>query len=124
MVEYGAAEALYQGDFMEDELYEDWPQARRVRLRAMYLDIADRLSAFYIEQAQYTTAVALCQRMLARDDCCEIAHRRLMASYLAQGQRHLAVRQYQLCVQTLQDELDLSPSEETIAFYRRVIENG
>ncbi|MBE9508352.1 MAG: tetratricopeptide repeat protein [Chloroflexi bacterium] len=87
----------------------------------MYLDIADRLSEYYVGQGEYTAAIALCRKILARDNCREEAHCRLMRCYLAQGQRHLAVRQYQTCVEALKEELDLAPSEETVALYRRII---
>jgi len=43
-----------------------------------------------------------------------------MQCYLGQGQRHLAVRQYQTCVEALREELDLTPAEETVALYRRI----
>jgi two-component SAPR family response regulator/uncharacterized membrane protein len=120
MAEYSVAEGLYQGDFFEEELYEDWPRARREYLRSMYLEIADRLSRQYVQQHEHTAAIALCQKILAKDNCYEKAYRQLMRCYLAQGQRHLAVRQYQTCVQALREELDLPPSEETVGLYRRI----
>ena len=120
MVEYSIAEGLYQGDFLEDDLYEDWPDLQREHLRSLYLDIADQLSEHYVQQGEYTAAIALCQKILSKDNCYEEAYRRLMQCYLAQGQRHLAVRQYQTCTQALQEELDLTPSEETMALYRRI----
>ena len=86
----------------------------------MYLDIVDRLSEYYVQQGEYTAAIALCQKVLAQDNCYEEAHRRLMQCYLAQGQRHLAVRQYQACVEALKEELDLTASEEIVALYRRI----
>jgi DNA-binding SARP family transcriptional activator len=120
MTEYGVAEGLYQGDFLEEDLYEDWPKVQREHIRAAYLDIADRLSEYYIQQGEHTAAIALCQKTLVRDNCHEEAHRRLMRCYLAQGQRHLAVRQYQTCTQALREELDLTPSEETVELYQRI----
>jgi DNA-binding SARP family transcriptional activator len=120
MAEYGIAEGLYQNDFLEEDLYEDWPRLHREHIRNMYLDSVDRLSGYYVQQGEYTPAIALCQKVLAQDNCHEEAHRRLMLCYLAQGQRHLAVRQYQFCVQALKEELDLAPSEETVALYRRI----
>ncbi len=120
MSEYGIAEGLYQGDFLAEDLYEDWPSLQRERMWNMYLDIADRLSEYYVQQGEYTAAVALCQKVLARDNCYEEAHRRLMRCYLAQGQRHLAVRQYQTCAEALKEELDLTPSEDTVALYWRI----
>lgn len=120
MAQYGIAEGLYQGDFLEEDLYEDWLSLQREHIRNMYLDIVDRLSEYYVQQAEYTPVIALCQKALAQDNCHEEAHRRLMQCYVAQGQRHLAVRQYQTCVQVLKEELDLTPSEETVALYWRI----
>jgi len=120
MTEYSIAEGLYQGDFLEENLYEDWPSLPREHLRNLYLDIADRLSAHYLQQREYTAAIALCQKILVRDNCQEEAYRQLMQCYLGLGQRHLAIRQYQTCVQALKEELDLPPSEETVALYQRI----
>ncbi|MFQ5856607.1 MAG: BTAD domain-containing putative transcriptional regulator [Anaerolineae bacterium] len=121
MEKYSIAEGLYEGDFLEEDLYEDWPRLQREHLRSTYLGIADRLSEYYVQQGQYTAAIALCHKVLAHDNCYEEAHRRLIQCYLAQAQRHLAVRQYQTCVQALKEELDLTPSDETVALYRRII---
>jgi two-component SAPR family response regulator len=120
MAEYGVAEGLYQGDFLEEDLYEDWPRVQREHMRNTYLDIVDRLSEYYEGRGEYTTAVALCQKVLAQDNCSEEAHHRLMLCYMAQGQRHLAVRQYQACVEALKQELNLTPSEETVTLYRHI----
>ncbi len=120
MAEYSIAEGLYQGDFLEEDLYEDWATLLREHLRNLYLDIANRLSEHYIQQGEYAAVIALCQKILAKDNCYEEAYRRLMRCYLAQRQRHLAVRHYQTCVQALKEELDLPPSEETVALYRRI----
>lgn len=117
---YGLAESLYQGDFLEEDLYEDWPRVQRAFLRNQYFDITGRLSKHYVRRGEFPMAAALCQKILARDNCREEAHRRLMECYQAQGQRHLAVRQYQICAAALREELDLSPSEETTALYERI----
>jgi DNA-binding SARP family transcriptional activator len=120
MVEYAAAESLYQGDFLMEDLYDDWPRPQRERIRASYFDAADRLSDYYLRQAQYISAIAICQKVLVFDDCVEEAHRRLMRCYLAQGQRHLAIRQYHICVQALAEELQVPPDEETTALYTSI----
>jgi DNA-binding SARP family transcriptional activator len=120
IAEYGIAESLYQGEYLEEDLYEDWPAAERERLRRTYCDLGDRLSEHYVRNGEHNAAIALCHKILARDNCHEPAHRRLMRCYLAQGQRHLAVRQYQTCVELLQVELELGPSEETEALYQDI----
>jgi DNA-binding SARP family transcriptional activator len=73
-----------------------------------------------MQQDSYTAALVLCQKLLSQDNCYEAAHRRIMKCYMAQSQRHLAVRQYQTCQQILSDELDIAPSEETTALYRSI----
>jgi DNA-binding SARP family transcriptional activator len=123
MAEYGIAEGLYQGDFLADDLYEDWPQVHREYLWQTYLSIAYRLAQYYLVRGEYAATIALSQRILAMDDCQEEAHQNLMRCYLAHGQRFLAIRQYQLCLQALQTELDLPPSEETRRLYKQVV-NG
>ncbi|UCC52617.1 MAG: winged helix-turn-helix domain-containing protein, partial [Anaerolineaceae bacterium] len=117
---YGAAEGLYLGDFMDEDIYERWPEVQRENLRNKYLEITDRLAQYYMEQGEFIAGAALSRKLLSKDNCHEGAHRRLMQCYMAQGQRHLAVRQYQTCIQTLQEELDIGPSEETTALYRRI----
>ena len=118
---YAAAVSLYAGDFLAEDLYEDRPRPRRQQLRMLFLETANRLSDEYYHQAEHTAAIALCQQMLALDNCLEEAHRRLMQIYLAQGQRHLAIRQYHLCTQALAEELDVPPAEETRALYEQII---
>lgn len=124
MVNYGTAESLYQGDFLDEDVYDDWPRPRRERLRTIYLDIADRLSEYYRQQGEYSAAITLCQKILTIDNCVEEAHRRLMRCYLAQGQRHPAIRQYHICVQALAKELDAPPADETQSLYASIIKNS
>ena len=120
---YGRAEGLYQGDFFAEDLYEDWTHVQREQLRSQYLQIIDRLSAHYFSSGEYVAAVALCQKALKTDPCYEAAHCCLMQSYLAQGQRYLAVRQYQTCVQALEEELGVSPSENTTRLFNHLVAN-
>jgi len=115
MAEYGRAEALYRGHLLEECLYEDWVGVERERRRSAYTHIAGRLAVGYIERHEYSAAIVLCQKALTLDRCDEDAHRRLMQCYEAQGQRHLALRQFRACAEALRADFDLAPSEETIA---------
>jgi len=118
--EYEVAEGLYQGDFLEEDLYEDWPTLQREGLRDSYLVILEQLSRHYLESQRYAVCIHLCQRILAKDDCREDAHRRLMRCYCRQGQPYLALRQYHLCAETLQKELEVPPMAETLALYEHI----
>jgi DNA-binding SARP family transcriptional activator len=118
--EYEVATGLYQGDFMADDPYDEWPVITRERLRIAYLDTLDRLSQIYFSQGQYGSCANLCQHMLTQDNCREDAHSRLMRCYTRQGQHHLALRQYQICVKTLRHELDVEPAPTTTQLYERI----
>jgi DNA-binding SARP family transcriptional activator len=120
VMHYGVAENLYRGEYLEEDLYEEWTIPIRDRLRTLYLNVADRLSEYYARKGEHAVAINLCHRMLAQDNCHEGAHRRLMYCYLAQGQRHLAIRQYHICQETLRSELNLDPSPETQAIMRSI----
>jgi DNA-binding SARP family transcriptional activator len=123
VLEYRAAEALYQGEFLEEDRYEDWLLPRRQSLQDDYLTLLDRLSRHYLEQESYDACVLMCGKLLAIDSCREDAHRRLMRCYSRQGQYHLALRQYHFCVEALQHELEVEPDEATQALFRQIREH-
>ena len=110
---YERANALYQGDFLADDPYEDWPALAREQLLLTYQDVLDRLGGLYFGQHQYGACIALCRLLVARDPCREDAHRRLMRCYSRQGQPHLALRQYQACADALRRELLVDPEPAT-----------
>lgn len=110
---YQRAEELYLGDFLEEDLYEDWTCPMRERYRNAYLDLVGRLSEHHWRKGNYPVMIELCGKLLAKDNCNEKAHRHLMQCYQTQGQHGLAVRQYRLCVDILKNELGVSPSAET-----------
>jgi LuxR family maltose regulon positive regulatory protein len=88
----------------------------------MYLEAVDRLSELLINSQQYNRAIDLCQKILAQDNCWERAYRHLMIAYHQLGDHGQIGRTYQRCVQTLKDELDVTPSLETTHLYKRLIQ--
>jgi DNA-binding SARP family transcriptional activator len=118
--EYEAAISLYQGDFLDDHPYEGWTMLDREHFRIAYLDTLDRLSQIYFDQERYAACIAVSQRILTRDRCREDTHCLLIRCFSHQGQYHLALRQYQNCVEALQTELDIDPTLETTQLYERI----
>jgi len=119
--EYEIAINLYRGNFLAEDLYEDWPTSRRNYLWQIYLTMVYRLAEFYYARNEYSIAASYCQRIVYMDDCQEEAHLNLMKCYLAQGKRYQAVQQYYLCRQALKTKLNLTPSAEMQALYRQVM---
>lgn len=117
---YRVALALYHGEFIAEDRYDEWLMPRRQQLQADYLTILDRLSSYYLDQHDYDTCIVLCTQLLAADPCQEAIHCRLMDCYDRQGQRYLALRQYYVCVESLARELDATPGQSTIELYERI----
>ncbi len=120
MAEYDQAVMLYEGDYLAEDPYEEWPQLTRDHLRLMYLDVLDRQSEIYMDWAQYSLCVQTCKRLLTADGCHESAHRRLMRCYSRNRQAHLALRQYQVCAESLRRELAVEPDAQTAAIHERI----
>ena len=119
--EYGMAENLYRGDYLEDDLYEDWTLLQREALKDIYLSVVAKLAdeAFRAEDLQ--ECIAYCQKILAKDSCREDTYRQLMRCYSRLGQRHRALRWYELCAQTLKRELDFAPDNQTAELYQKLL---
>jgi LuxR family transcriptional regulator, maltose regulon positive regulatory protein len=116
--------SYYQGEYLPGALYEDWAAEERERLAALFLESADKLAESLLEHGRHTEAIDLCQRILAQDNCWERAYRYLMTAYDHLGNRGQVARVYQRCVQTLREELDVSPSPETEKLYQRLTGNA
>jgi DNA-binding SARP family transcriptional activator len=124
MQAYAVAVDLYVAPFLAEDRYEEWTEEPRRSYQAMYLEALHQLARHHYERGEHPAAILLCQRALAEESCDEETHQLLIACYVAQGLRHLAVRQYQICANALKTELGLTPSEEFEAFYRRVVAMG
>jgi DNA-binding SARP family transcriptional activator len=120
IADYEAAVSLYQGDFLEQSPYEEWTILDRERLRIAYLDTLDRLSQIYFKEERYTACRTACQLILNAEPCREDAHCLLMRCYSRQRQQHLALYQYQVCVEALRSELQVEPAPETTELYHRI----
>jgi len=118
--EYMAAESLYRDDFLVEDLYEDWTILPREELKDKYLLILTRLSQFSMAAMDLDGCIRRSHALLAKEPCREDAYQRLMQCYARLGQRGSALRWYQICERTLEQELDVAPSEETRRIYRQI----
>lgn len=109
---------LYRGPLLEglavrDPASEEWLQHERERLRLLLLGVLDRLLARQTKAGALERATATAESILAQDPLREDAHRALMELHAAQGRHSLALKQYQICRETLARELQVEPEPET-----------
>ena len=111
---------LYQGDLLEG-IYDNWALRERERLRALYLKSLIYLLQFYSFHKAFEKAIAYGQQILDLDPLREEIHREMMKLYLRNGQRALAVQQYEICRLTLDKELGIAPMEDTQRLYNQTL---
>jgi len=112
---------LYRGDLLPDDAYEEWTLLPRQALIQRQREVRFALASIYRGTRDYAGAIQLLTPLLAYDLIDEPVHRELMRFYTLSGQRHEALRQYQTCVDSLAEELDVPPSPETAALYAQIL---
>jgi len=121
IVHFETAESLYKGDFLEDDLYEEWTWLQREALRDTYLNLLGRLADYSMGNADYIGCVERSLRTLAKDSCNENAYQHLMCAYSRLGQRNRAIKWYHTCKAAMKRELDVSPDHHTVELYHRIL---
>jgi predicted ATPase/DNA-binding SARP family transcriptional activator len=124
------AVALYRDDFLagfalrDSAAFDDWQFFQAEELRRELGGALERLSRGHGALEEGEVAISYGRRWLALDTLHEPAHRWLMQLYAWAGQRAGALRQYRECVRVLEEELGVSPLEETTRIYEAIQENN
>jgi len=121
--EYETAEALYVGDYLEDDLYEEWTFMRREALKDTYLTMLGKLADYSMQAGDYEGCIAYCQRILLREACREDAYQRLMRCYNRLGRRDRAIVWYRLYERTVRKELDVEPLHAMVTLYHKLLKD-
>ncbi|HSL32204.1 MAG TPA: BTAD domain-containing putative transcriptional regulator [Candidatus Limnocylindrales bacterium] len=88
------AEALYGGDFLEEDPYEDWAVGLREEAQATYISVARSLAEAAAADGDADGATRYYLRILERDAYDEGAHLGLVAALVAAGRHGEARRRY------------------------------
>jgi DNA-binding SARP family transcriptional activator len=117
---YEYAGELYGGDFLTESV-DDWVVFRRESLKDQFLFALARLADAAIAAGDLRGCISRCRQLLDLDRHREDTFRTLMICHARLGQPGRVRRWYELCAQTLHDELDVSPSFETVRIFERAL---
>lgn len=117
---YGRAADLYQGDFLEEDLYMPWAGPKREEFRSIFTEILSRMGSILERQNRADDAIGCYQKIVRVDPCFEKAYQKMMSLYAKLGMRNAALKVYQECKKALYDELDSEPDETTVEIYRKI----
>ncbi len=99
--------AVYGGELLPQDQYEDWAAARREQLQHLHRELL-RLDERWQDLADL-------------DPGDERAHLELMRRHLAAGDRHAALRQFERLDRELRRELGVAPGSEAVALRDRAL---
>lgn len=108
--QYNKALQLYRGEYLAEDLYEEWTQATRQYLAEKHLDIIEGLIRCHEETAQYTQVINFCKHLIELQPARESAYQAWMKAAYQSGQPEQAAQIYDQCVGALKQHLDISPS--------------
>ena len=120
------AVTLYRDDFLTGFTlpncpdFDEWQFFQTESLRQSLALALERLVDLHSTQGDYEAVLPYARRWLSLDPLHEPAHRQVMYLYARIGQQAAALRQYQRCVQILEEELGVPPVDETTTLYERI----
>ena len=114
-----AAAQLHHADLLV-AWYHDWCLFDRERLRSIFMMLLDKLMGYFEARAEYETSIVYGNRILYEEPAHERTHRALMRLYYLRGDRTAALRQYEQCVLTLEQELGVRPTQRTVLLFDQI----
>jgi DNA-binding SARP family transcriptional activator/TolB-like protein len=103
-----------------DPAFEEWLTPERARARDRLHHALEARADACLAQDDPIGALHWATRLSGFDPTLESAHRLLMRAHAEQGNRSLALRQFETCRQRLAVELGVGPSEATLALRARI----
>jgi DNA-binding SARP family transcriptional activator len=120
----GSARLALGGELLPDWYDDDWALMERERFHQLRLHALEALCERLTAVGRYGEAVDAGLAAVAAEPLRESAHRVLIKTYLAEGNRLEARRQYQQCCRLMAEELGVEPSallDQLVAEDRRVL---
>ncbi len=115
------AAALYTGEYLPGDPYDDWAVDRRETLRLRYLELLLHVADLAGAQGESGEAEQILRTVLRLDPCHEEAAARLLSLLAASGRRTEALRVYAELAVALARELGARPSADLAALRARLL---
>lgn len=115
------AVALFGGELLPEERFEDWAIERRDAVKATYVELLLELAQLERSRTRLDPAIDALKRIVAVEPLHEDAQAQLILLDGLAGRRHRAVAHYQRFRDLLRNELDADPLPTTVEIYESVI---
>ncbi|MEM7030943.1 MAG: tetratricopeptide repeat protein [Chloroflexota bacterium] len=124
-----AAIALYRDDFLtgftlpDCLAFDEWQFFEAEQLRQLFTLGLEQVTQGHCNRGDYKTAIFYAQQWVGLDPLNEPAQQILIQLYQHNEQTSASLRQYELYVQRLEDELGAPPSQEMTTLYEAIKTN-
>jgi predicted ATPase/Tfp pilus assembly protein PilF len=108
--------SVYKGELLPG-FYDDWIVPHRERLQSRFEHKMDAVLAALVAEGQWREVLEYGENWIALGHAPEPAYRALMEAHSSLGNRAGIVAAYERCVDSLQNELGVSPSDMTRSTY-------
>lgn len=112
--------AIYRGNLLEEELYEDWTFFEREEFKSIYLESALSLASIYVERRENEKAEKNLLKTFTLDPYNEEACFCLIQLYISTNQRGRAIKTYIDFEKRLKSELNIKPDEKIASIVRGI----
>jgi len=121
VVELEKGRALYKGDFLAEDPYEDWAIDMRREISVEYRDLLITLADACAMLGEYSQAIDACQTALTKDPLLESVYRRLMRFHYCNGEKGQALKVYRDCLKLFEELFGESPTPATRQLHEAIM---
>jgi len=112
--------ALYRGGFLPGDEDAAWVVSCREQLRNKFVRFINEVGHWFEENGQFDEAVEFYYRGLEADEVAESMYRHIMLCCEKLGRQAEAIDAYNRCRKTLDSQLHVAPSKETLDIYEKL----
>jgi len=109
---------IYQGDFLNEDAYEDWVAFERESLNEKFFSAAMELGAIYQKEEKYQEAISIGRRVLELDRIYEPIYEQLFQLFAKTHQTAELKKLYEECKSAFNKELGIEPPQRFKQFLR------
>ncbi|HEX4433045.1 MAG TPA: BTAD domain-containing putative transcriptional regulator, partial [Frankiaceae bacterium] len=121
---YQSALALFAGEPLAEDRYDDWARGYRERLQRLHQDALERAAAIAMVCAQSALAVEYASAAVAAEPLREIAALTLVRALAANGDQAAALAHYERYRRALASDLGLDPSPAAQKLHAAVLQGA
>jgi len=114
------AEAIYGGDFLEEDLYVQWCDEERERLKEDYLQLLEEVIKYYHVKKDYEKCIYYANKYLKTDKYAENIYQLLMIYYSRIGNNAMVNKIFNKSKDNILKGLDCPVSKETEKLYHEL----